>query len=211
MRRRLRWCGEFALHGRLHDLFLRFLRFRLYETMQVAACNGIHSQRQQFARWLLQCSDRLGTRMLEVSQSRLAEGDELVQGRPFADIGYPERNDVFAMAGYCRRTICHDTFLVHGLEGDSALSLGGIEVERKRRKLVRSGRWRERGPAVALPACFVLFRADFNGLPVGDDTDAGLGMPDESRACAAASARRLVSSKLYSTVPRSSAKPAMDR
>jgi CRP-like cAMP-binding protein len=40
--------------------------------MQTAACNGLHTAHQRYARWLLQTADRLGRDRLEATQETLA-------------------------------------------------------------------------------------------------------------------------------------------
>jgi CRP-like cAMP-binding protein len=42
------------------------------EATQIAACNRLHPVEQRLARWLLMCSDRLGTKSLPLTQELLA-------------------------------------------------------------------------------------------------------------------------------------------
>ncbi len=43
------------------------------ETTQLAACNRLHAVEQRLARWLLMCSDRLGTNSLPLTQELLSQ------------------------------------------------------------------------------------------------------------------------------------------
>ena len=43
------------------------------EATQLAACNRLHAVEQRLARWLLLCSDRLGTKSLPLTQELLSQ------------------------------------------------------------------------------------------------------------------------------------------
>ena len=56
----------------MQRLVERYLPFFLAQTMNLAACNALHSTRQRLARWLLAAEDRLDRMPLRVSHEFLA-------------------------------------------------------------------------------------------------------------------------------------------
>ena len=51
--------SEAAHNGEFRDLILRSQSAFQTQTMQTAACNGLHSISQRCCRWLLMCQDRM--------------------------------------------------------------------------------------------------------------------------------------------------------
>ena len=64
---------EFARHGEFERLVLRYTQAQFIQTAQTAACNASHTVKQRLARWLLLCSDRMESDVLELSQEFTAE------------------------------------------------------------------------------------------------------------------------------------------
>jgi CRP-like cAMP-binding protein len=64
---------EFNRGERFHDLTLRYLQAQFIQCAQTAGCNAHHTIEQRFARWLLLCADRLGDRILPLSQEDIAD------------------------------------------------------------------------------------------------------------------------------------------
>lgn len=57
----------------LRDLITRYTEMLWAEAQQNAACNAIHDGSARLCRWLLQCSDRIGSDQLLLTQEFLAE------------------------------------------------------------------------------------------------------------------------------------------
>ncbi|WP_419806128.1 Crp/Fnr family transcriptional regulator [Terriglobus sp.] len=64
---------EFRKHGEFERLVLRYTQAQFIQTAQTAACNASHTVRQRLARWLLLCSDRMESDVLELSQEFVGE------------------------------------------------------------------------------------------------------------------------------------------
>lgn len=64
---------EFNKHADFERLVLRYTQAQFIQTAQTAACNASHTVRQRLARWLLLCSDRMQTDVLELSQEFTAQ------------------------------------------------------------------------------------------------------------------------------------------
>jgi CRP-like cAMP-binding protein len=62
-----------AERPRLRLLLLRYTATFMNHLIQSAACNGLHSAKQRYARWLLMTHDRLGAEPLLVKQRLLSE------------------------------------------------------------------------------------------------------------------------------------------
>ncbi len=63
---------EFARHGELHHLLLRYTQALITQMAQTAACNRHHSIDQQLCRWLLLSMDRLQGPDLTMTQELIA-------------------------------------------------------------------------------------------------------------------------------------------
>jgi len=63
---------EFARHGELLQLMLRYTQSRFVQMSQTAVCNRHHSIEQQVCRWLLQSLDRLPTSTIRITQELLS-------------------------------------------------------------------------------------------------------------------------------------------
>ncbi|MCF7991536.1 MAG: Crp/Fnr family transcriptional regulator [Thiohalocapsa sp.] len=63
---------EFARHGTLHPLLLRYTMALLTQMAQTAVCNRHHSIDQQLCRWLLLSLDRLPSTELHMTQELIA-------------------------------------------------------------------------------------------------------------------------------------------
>ena len=57
----------------LRDLITRYTEMLWAEAQQNAACNAVHDGSARLCRWLLQCSDRIGSDQLLLTQEFLAE------------------------------------------------------------------------------------------------------------------------------------------
>lgn len=57
----------------LRDLIIRYTEMLWAEAQQNAACNAIHDGAARLSRWLLQCSDRIGSNQLTLTQEFLAD------------------------------------------------------------------------------------------------------------------------------------------
>lgn len=57
----------------LRDLIVRYTERLWAEAQQNAACNAIHDGSSRLCRWLLQCSDRIGSDQLALTQEFLAD------------------------------------------------------------------------------------------------------------------------------------------
>ncbi|MEX2489710.1 MAG: Crp/Fnr family transcriptional regulator [Pseudomonadales bacterium] len=64
--------AEFARHGELHHLLLRYTQALITQMAQTAACNRHHSIDQQLCRWLLLSMDRLKDNELTMTQELIA-------------------------------------------------------------------------------------------------------------------------------------------
>lgn len=64
---------EFRRCEQFHDLILRYVQAQLTQTAQSAGCNARHEIGQRLARWLLLCSDRIGTTEMRLSHDFLAD------------------------------------------------------------------------------------------------------------------------------------------
>jgi CRP-like cAMP-binding protein len=64
--------SEAAHIGEFRDLILRFQSAFQTQTMQAAACNGLHSVTQRCCRWLLTAQDRMGSDTLALTHEFLA-------------------------------------------------------------------------------------------------------------------------------------------
>jgi CRP-like cAMP-binding protein len=64
---------EYSLHGRFHDLVLRYVQAQLVQSCQSAGCNSHHEISQRLARWLLLCADRSESPILKLTQEHLAD------------------------------------------------------------------------------------------------------------------------------------------
>lgn len=58
---------------RLRELIIRYTEVLWAEAQQLAACNAIHNASARLCRWMLQCSDRIGSDTLPVTQEFLAQ------------------------------------------------------------------------------------------------------------------------------------------
>ena len=65
-----RACSE---RPALRDMLLRYTERLCLQAQQIAACNASHSTEARLARWLLQCSDRLGNPTIPATQEFLAQ------------------------------------------------------------------------------------------------------------------------------------------
>jgi CRP-like cAMP-binding protein len=64
--------AEFARHGVLQTLLLRFTQALMTQMSQTAVCNRHHSVEQQLCRWLLLSLDRLSSNELTMTQELIA-------------------------------------------------------------------------------------------------------------------------------------------
>ncbi len=64
--------SEFALHGKLQLLLLRYTQALITQMSQTAVCNRHHSVEQQLCRWLLLSLDRLPGNELTMTQELIA-------------------------------------------------------------------------------------------------------------------------------------------
>jgi CRP-like cAMP-binding protein len=64
---------EFNLHGKLHDVFLKYANSLLRQMAQTAACNASHTVEERLARWLLMCKDRVKSDEINLTQEFIAE------------------------------------------------------------------------------------------------------------------------------------------
>ena len=65
-----RACSESAA---LRDMLLRYTEHLCMQAQQIAACNASHGTEARLARWLLQCSDRIGGDTIPATQEFLAQ------------------------------------------------------------------------------------------------------------------------------------------
>jgi CRP-like cAMP-binding protein len=63
---------EFARHGELFQVLLRYAQALITQMAQTAVCNRHHSVDQQLCRWLLMCSDRKASHKLTMTQDLIA-------------------------------------------------------------------------------------------------------------------------------------------
>jgi CRP-like cAMP-binding protein len=63
---------EFAGHGRLQHLLLRYTQALITQISQTAVCNRLHSVEQRLCRWLLLCHDRKDRSELLMTQELIA-------------------------------------------------------------------------------------------------------------------------------------------
>ncbi len=63
---------EFARHGEMLHVLLRYTQALITQMAQTAVCNRHHSVDQQLCRWLLLSLDRLGTNQLVMTQELIA-------------------------------------------------------------------------------------------------------------------------------------------
>jgi len=63
---------EFAMHGHLMRLMLRYTQALITQMAQTAVCNRHHSTDQQFCRWLLLSLDRLQNNQIQMTQELIA-------------------------------------------------------------------------------------------------------------------------------------------
>lgn len=63
---------EFARHGELHTLLLRYMQLMMTQMAQTAVCNRHHSIDQQVCRWLLLSLDRHPGNELAITQEQIA-------------------------------------------------------------------------------------------------------------------------------------------
>jgi CRP-like cAMP-binding protein len=52
--------SEFCLHGRFHEITLRYVQMQFMHAMQTSACNATHDVDHRLAGWLLLCCERTG-------------------------------------------------------------------------------------------------------------------------------------------------------
>jgi len=57
----------------LRDLISRYIEVLWAEAQQIAACNAGHDASARLCRWLLQCADRIGLDLVELTQEFLAQ------------------------------------------------------------------------------------------------------------------------------------------
>ena len=65
--------GEFLRGEKFHDLTLRYVQAQFIQSAQTAGCNAHHNVQQRMARWLLLCADRIGDRIIPLSQEYMAQ------------------------------------------------------------------------------------------------------------------------------------------
>lgn len=65
--------AEFDTKPELRAVFFRYLQAMIAQVSQNAACNSVHNVRQRYARWLLECRDRIGSDEILVSQTFIAQ------------------------------------------------------------------------------------------------------------------------------------------
>jgi CRP-like cAMP-binding protein len=63
---------EFRRGGAVQELLLRYTQALIVQMAQTAACYRHHSLEQQLCRWLLLCTDRLGSNELNMTQELIA-------------------------------------------------------------------------------------------------------------------------------------------
>jgi CRP-like cAMP-binding protein len=59
---------EFNLHGKLHNMLLKYAHHLMRQMAQTAACNASHTVEERLARWLLMCKDRVDSDELNLTQ-----------------------------------------------------------------------------------------------------------------------------------------------
>jgi CRP-like cAMP-binding protein len=64
---------EFDRNKGLRDVLLRFTQAMFAQVTQNAACNGLHSLEQRYARWLLEVRDRIGSDELRLTHEFISE------------------------------------------------------------------------------------------------------------------------------------------
>ena len=64
---------EFLRGEKFHDLTLRYVQAQFIQSAQTAGCNAHHNVQQRMARWLLLCADRIGDRIIPLSQEYMAQ------------------------------------------------------------------------------------------------------------------------------------------
>jgi CRP-like cAMP-binding protein len=69
---RVRIEDEFARHGEMLHVLLRYTQGLITQMAQTAVCNRHHSVEQQLCRWLLLSLDRLSTNKLVMTQELIA-------------------------------------------------------------------------------------------------------------------------------------------
>jgi CRP-like cAMP-binding protein len=109
------FLAEFKSNQNVRDVMLRFTQAYIAQLSQNVACNRLHSIEQRFARWLLECRDRLNTddlnmtheyiaEMLGVRRAGVTEIAQVLQGRGL--ISYGRGRMSIVDAGSLEKTSC---------------------------------------------------------------------------------------------------------